>query len=416
MMLKCGLLGKKLGHSYSPRIHSLLGDYEYLLYEKNEDELEDFLLNGRWDGLNVTIPYKKAVIKYCDKLSPAALRTGSVNTLVKTGDNRITGDNTDLYGFSSMLDRTGTDLSGKKALVLGSGGASLSVRTALQERGANVLVISRSGEDNYDNLSRHHDAAVIVNTTPVGMYPANGISPVEPADFKNCEAVLDIIYNPCRTALVMKAQELGIKSGSGLHMLVAQALRSSELFTGSSIQISEIDRIEKQLSFEMQNIILTGMPGSGKSTIARILGEMTGKAVAELDDEILKATGYTPEKYIESFGEAAFRKAESQIAERFGKESGLIISTGGGVVTVESNYPLLHQNGVIFWIRRNIDVLPVDSRPLSKAQGLSQMYEKRKPMYERFADAAVDNDSDPRETARRILKHLTQEVTDCYEL
>ena len=405
-MLRCGLLGKKLGHSYSPQIHGLLGDYEYLLYEKAENELEEFLTKGIWNGLNVTIPYKKTVIRYCSELSETARITGTVNTLVKREDGSIFGDNTDAFGFKCLLDKNRLDPEGRKVLILGNGGACASVKAVLNAMGAEVKVISRKGQDNYDNLEIHKDARMIVNTTPVGMYPDNGKSPVDLKKFPECKGIVDIIYNPRRTAFTLQAEELGITNDTGLYMLVAQAKRSSELFTGKSISDDIIRKIYEQLLLEMQNIVLIGMPGSGKSLISSLLGEMTGRETADMDLEFERVNGITPAECIKTFGEAAFRDMETKLIGEYGKKSGIIISTGGGAVTKAENYPLLHQNGVIVWIKRDIGSLPVDGRPLSQLDGVKKLYENRKHLYESFADITADNNGRPEDAARIILEQI----------
>jgi len=405
-MLKCGLLGEKLGHSYSPQIHSLLGNYEYRLYEKSPSEIEDFLKNGEWEGLNVTIPYKKAVIPFCSRCSDAVRKTGSANTLKKMPDGSIYADNTDVYGFSSLLDKNGIDPAGSKALILGNGGACVSVKAVLEERGAEVVVISRRGENNYENLFLNRDARLIVNTTPVGMFPNNGKAPVNPEMFEECTAVLDIIYNPRHTALTMKAQELGMKNDTGLHMLAAQAIKSSQVFTGTEIPEKRIFEIENILLHQMQNIILIGMPGSGKTTIASKLAQQTQRPVMDLDEEFERINNCSPEEFIIKYGEEAFRIQETKVIEEAGKLSGYIISTGGGCVTRPENYPCLHQNGVIVWIERDIDKLPDDGRPVSKKTGIRALYQQRKPLYERFADISVEN-NDPSEAAGKILDFIS---------
>lgn len=242
-MLRCGLLGETLGHSYSPMIHHELGEYDYRLFEVPKADLDAFLCSDRWDGLNVTIPYKKAVVSCCGELSEAAERLQSVNTLVRRPDGTLYGDNTDLFGFLYMVRSSGIDPAGKKALVLGSGGASVTVKAALEQLGADVTVISRSGPDDYDHLDRHADAQIIANTTPVGMYPHNGAAAVDLRRFPRCEGVLDIVYNPARTALLLQAEELGIPHAGGLSMLVAQAKRSSEQFTGTVIGDEALGRV-----------------------------------------------------------------------------------------------------------------------------------------------------------------------------
>ena len=273
-MKKCGLLGRKLGHSYSPQIHSMLADYEYLLYEKEPEELEDFLKNGNFDGLNVSIPYKKTVIPHCAELSETAKAIGSVNTLVRREDGSLFGDNTDAFGFEALLKHGNISADGKKCIVLGTGGASVTVCAVLKSLGAKeVITISRTGDNNYGNIAKHSDAEIIVNATPVGMFPNNGESVIDLRAFPACVGVLDVVYNPARTALLLQAEELGIKNACGLYMLVAQAKKSSEDFTGNTIADSEIERIEGALRFQMQNIVIVGMPGSGKSTVAEELGK-----------------------------------------------------------------------------------------------------------------------------------------------
>lgn len=406
-MLKCGLLGKKLGHSYSPEIHAALADYEYRLYERGEDELEAFLKEGDWDGLNVTIPYKKTVMPFCAELSERARRIGSVNTLVRRPDGGIFGDNTDAYGFEKLVRRSGIEPAGKKALVLGSGGASVTVCAVLRELGVGSLtVISREGEDNYENLSRHRDAELIVNTTPVGMYPNNGASPLDLSAFPLCAGVLDVVYNPARTALLLQAEELGIAHAGGLYMLVAQAKRAAELFTGRTIDDAVIDKIASGLSARMGNIVIVGMPGSGKSSISHLLGERLGRPVYEADELIAAEAGMSIPEIFSSQGEARFRELETLVLGRLGKLSGAVISTGGGCVTREENYPLLHQNGRIVWLQRDIDKLPKEGRPVSQKNDLAQLYSLRRPMYQRFSDLTADNNGSFQETLEGILEVL----------
>ena len=373
-MKRCGLLGEKLGHSYSPAIHAELADYEYRLYEVAPEKLGEFLTGGGFDGMNVTIPYKKAVIPYCAELSPIAQKLQSVNVLVRREDGTLYGDNADAYGFAGMVRASGIQINGKKTLVLGSGGASSTVCAVLEEMGArSVTIISRKGEDNYNNLDRHADAEVIVNTTPVGMYPNCGVSPVDLSLFPKLEGVLDIVYNPARTAFVLQAEKLGIPYMSGLYMLVAQAKRTAEVFENRDIPDSETERIWKKLSLEMQKI-----------------EEKNGMSCAQL---------------IEKHGEAEFRELESEAIAELGKRSGAVIATGGGCVTREENYDLLHQNGIIFWLKRDIDQLPREGRPLSVGD-LAAMYDRRKACYERFADHIVDNNGTVEDTVQAILDCL----------
>ena len=405
-MLRCGLLGEKLGHSYSPEIHKMLAGYEYRLYERRAEELEGFIKGGEWDGLNVTIPYKKAVLPFCGELGERARLSGSVNTLVRRADGSIYGDNTDMFGFESLLRVNGIDPAGTKALVLGNGGACASVRAVLESLGAQTVVISRRGEDNYNNLERHSDAGLIVNTTPLGMYPNNGAQAVDLTAFPNCRAVLDIVYNPARTALLLQAEELGIKNAGGLHMLVAQAKRSSELFTGAHIDDAEIGRIERALMHRMMNIVLIGMPGCGKTTVAGIIGRITGRPVQDVDTMIVQRAGITiPEIFAQS-GEEGFRAIETQIITEAGAQSGTVIATGGGSVTRQENYAPLHQNAVIVWLQRDIGKLPRDGRPLSARADLNEMFRRRAPMYSAFADMTADNNGTPEAAAEMILEAL----------
>ena len=404
-MAKCGLLGRKLGHSYSPAIHAMLADYDYALFEREPEEVGQFLRNGEWDGLNVTIPYKKTVLPYCAELSETARTVGSVNTLVRRADGTICGDNTDAGGFETMVGLSGIRVAGKKALVFGSGGASVSVCYILRKLGArSVTVISRSGADNYENLDRHADAEIVVNTTPLGTYPNNGTAAVDLRLFPACEGVFDIVYNPARTALLLQAEKLGIPHASGLTMLVAQARRSSELFTGRSIEDSAVQRIAAALSKSMQNIILIGMPGCGKSTLAKLLAERLKRPLYEADEEIVKAALCTIPEIFEAEGEDGFRKRETEVLRELGKLSGAVISTGGGCVTREENYDLLHQNGTMIWLKRDLAALPKDGRPISQRSDLTELYAKREPLYARFADAVVENDGSLDETLNKLME------------
>lgn len=406
-MLKCGLLGEKLGHSYSPQIHSMLADYEYKLFEKSPEELEDFLKSGEFDGLNVTIPYKKSVMPYCAELSPTAAQIGSVNTIVRRSDGSLYGDNTDAFGFENLIVHNGIEVKDKKALVLGTGGASVTAQAVLKNLGASeVVVISRKGEDNYENIAKHADAEIIANTTPVGMYPNNGKAAVDLAQFPKLSGVLDVVYNPARTALLLQAEKLCIPCAGGLYMLVSQAKRSCELFTGKSIPDSEIDRIERVLSHQMQNIVIIGMPGSGKTAVSTMLAERLGRKIFDTDTIVSEKAGMTIPEIFAAQGEAGFRKLETEATAEVGKLSGNIISTGGGVVTVADNYELLHQNGVIVWIERDTNKLARDGRPISLSSDLNELYAARLPLYERFADIKADNNGDINDTVNAIMEMI----------
>ena len=401
--MRCGLLGKKLGHSYSPQIHSYFSDYTYELFEKSPEELEFFLKHGDFSGLNVTMPYKKDVIPYLDELSDRAAELGAVNTIVRRNDGTLIGHNTDYFGFQSMLNRSGLQVAGKKVLVLGSGGASATAVAVLKKQGSNVVVISRNGENNYNNLEQHADTSVIVNTTPVGMYPNVGVSPVDLALFPELEGVLDVVYNPARTQLLLDAEEIGLIANNGLWMLVAQAKESAEWFTGTTISDNKIADIHRILQKQMENLVLVGMPGCGKSTIGSLLANLLNKKFVDEDEVVAKQAGMTIPEIFATSGEKGFRDLETRVLSELGKESGMVIATGGGCVTRQENYPFLHQNGRILWIRRDIEKLPVNGRPLSQRSNLEEMYRIRRPHYEAFADYSVDNDGSQEETVAQIL-------------
>lgn len=406
--MQCGLLGRKLGHSYSPQIHNLLGDYSYVLFEKEPEELENFLKNGDFSGLNVTIPYKKEVIPYLSELSPTAQKMGCVNTVLRRSDGTLYGHNTDYFGFTSLVRHAGLSVAGKKVLVLGSGGASNTAVAALKDLGAHPVVISRSGENNYQNLHRHTDAATIVNTTPVGMYPNTGVSPIDLGLFPHLEGVLDVIYNPAQTQLLLDAEKLGIPRENGLWMLVAQAKEAAEVFTGGKISDEVIEKIYRELSHQMKNIVLIGMPGCGKSTIGALLAEKLGRPLADADEKIISLAGKSIPDIFAQDGEPTFREWETKALTELGKQSGLVIATGGGCVTQKRNYPLLHQNGYLVWLERDCSVLPTDGRPLSQTNDLGKMYAVREPLYEAFADIRVENAGTPEETAQQILDALEE--------
>ena len=403
-MQRYGLLGEKLGHSYSPQLHAQLASYPYDLYEVAPERLDAFLRMTELAGMNVTIPYKKAVIPYCKALSPAAARIGSVNTLVRRADGWY-GDNTDYDGFCYMARDFA--IAGKKALVLGNGGVSLTVQQALRDLGAReAVVISRRGPDNYQNLARHADAQIIANATPVGMYPNNGASPLDLAGFPRLEGVLDLIYNPARTALLLQAERRGIACNGGLGMLVAQAKRAAELFTGRAIADSEIERITRSLAGQMQNIVLIGMPGCGKTTLGKALADRLGRPFYDADAVLEQRTGCSIPEIFRCDGEAAFRALETQTLAELGKGSGAVIATGGGCVTRPENAPLLRQNGRIVWVKRPLDRLPVSGRPISQQMSAAAIYAQRRDRYAAFAAYTVENDGPLAETLAKLLEVL----------
>ncbi len=400
-----GLLGAKLSHSYSPELHYLLGGYEYHKFEVSEDNLDDFFRERNFTALNVTIPYKKTVKKYCDIITEQAVLTGNVNTVVVGEDGRITGYNTDYDGFFYAVMTSGIRVADKKVLVLGNGGASATVQVALKQLSTGeVVVISRKGEDNYTNLSKHYDANIIINTTPVGMYPNNGSSLINLEDFPNLEGVFELIYNPSKTALLLQAERLGVPYQNGLKMLVAQAKLSSELFTGRKIDFSEIDRITDIMRKRMENILLVGMPGSGKTTVGRRLAEKTGRGFVDTDEYIEKKTGRKIPDIILEDTEAGFRRIESECIDEICKKSGMVIATGGGAVLRQENIDAMRQNSRVVFIKRDIEKLSCEGRPLSKNRdNLSKMYEERLSLYEVAADIYIENNRMIEEVAEQII-------------
>lgn len=387
-----GLLGERLSHSYSPLIHSMLGDYEYTLIEKAPHEVEDFVKHGDFSAVNVTIPYKKTVIPFLDKLSPRSERIGSVNVIVRRPDGTLFGDNSDYDGFASMIYKSRIKVKGKKVLVLGSGGASVTVQAVLSDMGCgSITVISRSGEDNYDNISRHADADVIVNTTPVGMYPQVGVSPVDLSVFTCLSGVLDLIYNPYKTKLILDAEERGIPALGGLRMLVAQAVSAKEMFFSEKLDVNVTDKIEKKIAAMMKNVVLIGMPGCGKSTVGKRLANLTGRPFVDLDREIAAAAGKTIPEIFQEDGEEAFRRLETQVAARFCSEKGYIISCGGGVVTRPENKNILRQNSTVVFIARDLQSLTTKGRPLSQTHSAEELWEARSPMYKAWSDYKILN-------------------------
>lgn len=398
-----GLIGRKLGHSYSPQIHSFLGDYEYNIYEMEEEGVKTFLEKREFDAINVTIPYKKTVIPFLDKIDDSAVKIGSVNTIVKESDGTLTGYNTDYYGFTYMLKKGGIDVNGKKVLVLGDGGASVTVQSVIRDLGAKeIIVASLFTETNYDNLDPHFDSDVIINATPVGMYPNNLETLVELDNFKNLTGVADVIYNPKRTQLILDAEKRGIKNISGLYMLAAQAKKAAEYFFNKEYEESIIDCIVEKLSFELTNIILVGMPGCGKTTVGTVLAEHYGRKLVDMDSLIAEKAGKPIPEIFEEQGEPGFRAIEAEVAREVGKEKELIISTGGGVIVTPENHDALRQNGTVIFINRDIDVLPKDGRPLSLKNDLHEMYEKRLPLYRKICHAEIDGNGTIEEVAKRI--------------
>ena len=408
-----GLLGRKLGHSWSVPIHTALGCENYRLIELEPEELPAFLARPDIGGLNVTIPYKRNVMPYCDVIDEAALAIGSVNTLSRRLDGKLYAWNTDAAGFNWMARRAGIDFAEKKVIILGSGGASLTAQAMTRAAGAKeVIVVSRSGEHNYENLSRHADAEILINTTPVGMYPHTGESPVDLRRFPACRGVLELIYNPRRTAFLMQAEALGIPCSDGLPMLVAQAKAAEEHFFEKSIPDSENQRILTQLYQQTTNIVLIGMPGCGKSTIGQALEALTGREAIDVDARIEERVGCSIPEIFARGGETAFRALEREETAAAGKLTGKIILTGGGVVKDARNYAPLHQNGRIYHLTRDLPLLPTAGRPLSQTTDLAAMWAEREPLYARFRDVTIENSGSIEDTAAAIWRDFCEHSGD----
>lgn len=417
-----GLVGRKLGHSYSPRIHARFSEVPYRLIELEPEQLGDFIRNERsWAGLNVTIPYKEDVLALADELSPAVQRIGAANTLVRRPDGSIFADNTDLFGIAWMIrdfcrsaygaESAPAGAGAPKALVLGSGGASHAVVAALEDAGFSPVVISRSGEETYRTLAeRHADAHLLINTTPVGMYPhcpTSVLSPELLGSLTGLTGLIDIVYNPQNTALTELARAQGIAHvASGLPMLVAQAHRASCLFQGMELDESLITETLERISREMRNIVLIGMPGVGKTSAGKRLARLAGRPFIDLDAAVEITCGVSPSEFITENGEEAFRIIETEEVARYGKESGLIIACGGGVVTRPENYAHLHQNGIIVMIDRPIESLSTRNRPITTAKGLEQLAAERMPIYREWADLVYTCSGSADEDAARLKEHF----------
>ena len=428
MKKRFGLLGEKLSHSYSPLIHGYLGEYEYPLYEVSPGGLDGFLRERSFDGINVTVPYKQAVAPYCASLALEARLSGSVNTLIKDAQGELHGYNTDYHGFVSMLEAGGISAAGKKALILGDGGSAGTVRAALAATGAREIVtVSRRAvtpgwagygqgipgqarddesviyhEDNYGNTARHFDAQIIINATPVGMYPDTEASPLPLTGFGQLGAVADLIYNPARTRLLLEAERLGIPCINGLIMLAAQAELASRLFTNGPARPHLVEEIAAALRKKMLNIALIGMPGCGKSAAGRALAQDLGRPLADTDELIEAAAGKSITQIFAEDGEAAFRELETRMLAQEAKKSGLVIAAGGGVVTRPSNLDLLRQNSVIIYLRRALGELAIEGRPLSQDMGIAALAQQRLPLYEAWSDHVVTVEADVRRTVEKI--------------
>lgn len=402
-----GVLGRVLGHSYTPTIYRELAGLDYRKFEREPEELESFVRSDEWEGFNVTIPYKRDLVAYMDELSPVAERMGNINTVVRLPDGRLRGDNTDYYGFKVLVESLGLELAGKKAVVFGgSGGAGSTAMMVLADLGMRAVSIDRGGKNTYENLDEHADAALAVNCTPVGMFPACPKAPCSLTALPRLEGLVDIVYNPARTALMMEADRLGIPNVGGLLMLVTQAAQAVERYTGRSVGRERIAEVTSSLARSERNIALIGMPGSGKTRVGQQIAAHLDRPHVDSDCELEQHLGCSCSDYIVDAGEEAFRRAESDCLAQIAARSGQVISCGGGVVTQPENYDLLRQNSVIVMLDRPIAELSKKGRPLSQRDGVETLAERRMPLYQSWADIIVTSRESADATAREAIRAL----------
>lgn len=398
------LIGKKLGHSFSKEIHNLCGlDYE--LVELEEDTVSGFITNNVYDGLNVTIPYKRTVMDSLDYIDGLAIDANAVNTIVKRNGELI-GYNTDVFGIEHAFSKMGVSLKDKNVLILGSGGAASSAISACKNQGAKtVKIVSRTGEINYQNVYQEIETQIIINCTPVGMYPNSFDRPIDLSRFNNLEAVFDSVYNPLKTRLILQAEEIGVKCGGGLIMLISQALKAQELWGVGKFTAKKVDKILGKIQRDRANVVLIGMPSSGKSTIAKALAKELKRELVDTDKLIEQRSDLTIPEIFENKGEAEFRRIESEIIKEVSQRNGLVISTGGGSILSKENRDNLKSNGRIYYIDRAVEKLSSFGRPLSQTVGVKEIYNQRKDIYNCFADFKIDNNGDVKNAIKECIKY-----------
>lgn len=403
--MKFGLLGRTLGHSFSPRIHSALGNTNYELFEREPSQLQEFFADPELQGINITIPYKVNALEACDVVDPRAERIGCVNTMVRK-DGKWHGYNTDYDGFVFTLQHAGIDVASKECIILGDGASSATVHVALEDLGAkNIVHLSRKTAPFYGDAPNYYETAqIIINCTPIGMYPHNPANLIDITQFSKLEGVVDLIYNPRRTILLLQAEMMEIPHCDGLPFLVAQGVEAANHFQGESFGTKEIEQILRDMRCEKENIILIGMPGVGKTTVGKALGEEMGRTCVDVDQELEKEIGDIS-TYITEQGEPAFREKEAEMIAKLGTQTGLVISTGGGCVTVPKNFAHLRQNGRIYQLTQPVENLSTSGRVLSSGgiERLRELEATRTPMYESFAQCIVEHNRNAPETVSAIL-------------
>ncbi len=414
-MINYGLCGRTLKHSYSKIIHEYLGNEDYRLLSLEKDELYELFETKNFKALNVTIPYKLDALQLCDVVSDEANAIGSVNTVVNK-DGTLYGYNTDYFGFVYMLKRAGISLCNKKVVILGSGGTSLTARAVCKGEGAKeTVVVSRRGNVNYDNISDHADADVLINTTPVGMYPDNGRTPVDLSVFKKLSGVVDVIYNPIRTALVIEAEKRNIPSTTGLPMLVAQAVRAHEYFFDTKVHDAVIEDVYYKCLMKILNVVFVGMPGCGKTSIGKAYANLVGRSFLDTD-VFVEQSGMPIVQIFEKYGEEIFRDKETAAIKMLSAMSEKVIATGGGAVKRKGNVEMMKQNGVVVYLKRDLDKLPSDGRPLSQGgdEKIRRLYEERHTLYEDAADVIIETHEDVDECANRLYNMIVKELPNLF--
>lgn len=410
--MEYGLIGERLSHSFSKIIHEKTGLYSYDLHELSRGEVDSFMKAHDFKGINVTIPYKQTVIPYLDEISEQAKKIGAVNTIVNRG-GKLYGSNTDYFGMKRLIEKVGLSLEGKKVLILGTGGTSRTANAVVTDLGcAQVRKASRTGNDGaltYEEVyEKYADAEVLINTTPCGMYPNIDDCPVDLDRLPSICGVIDVVYNPLRTVLVLEAQKRGIPAEGGLYMLVVQAICAAELFTDSVIDAGEIDRIYDEVLNSRRNIVLTGMSMAGKTTVGNFLSETLGKEVADTDQMIIKKEKRPITEIFATDGETGFRDLETEMICELSPKYGMIIATGGGAILRPRNVDALKKNGIIIFLDRPLEqILPTDDRPLANsADKVAALYKKRLPIYRSTCDEQVKNDVSPEDVTAKILSIL----------
>lgn len=399
--MKYGLIGEKLGHSYSVKIHAELGDYEYVLKEISPCEIDIFMKEKPFLGINVTIPYKRTVMPYLDYISPQAKSIGAVNTVVNR-NGVLYGYNTDYFGFETLAESAGVDFENKNVLILGNGATAKTITAVANDKKAkSVKIVSRTGELNYENVYALTETDIIVNASPCGMFPDNNSKPIELIKFPNLKGVLDVVYNPLETRLIAEARSLNLPCAGGLMMLVAQGVKASNLFMNG--EMPDIKAIYEKIKRSVTDVVLIGMPGSGKTTIGKILAQKLNREFIDTDAKIVEKAGLSIPEIFEKYGEEYFRNLETEILKEV-CQGGRVIATGGGAVIKKENQTVLAQNGKIFYLKRSLSLLAKKGRPLSIKDGVEKLFEKRKAIYERTAHFTIDNDGEIQKTVSEILE------------